>query len=142
MNGRGQWRQSLSAKKKSDCQPRLNNLLSVLDRKGKRVDEILEPKRSVLGEGLRRLLDERGEERAPGSQTAMLEHQGRRHVVRLVNLSQSGAMIAFQAMLPEGDDVMLQLLDHGPVKGHVRWSRDGRVGINFLEPLGSIVDEQ
>ena len=107
------------------------------------VNETPEPKRSAIGEGLRRLLDERGEDRAlPGSQTAMLEHGGRRHVVRLVNLSRSGAMIAFQAILPEGDLVMLQLLDHGAVKGQVRWSRDGRAGINFLEPLGSIVDQE
>ena len=99
-------------------------------------------KRSVVGEGIRRLLDERDELRTSlASQTAMLAHRGRRHVVRLVNLSRSGAAIAFHGDLPDGDPVMLQLLDHGAVAGQVKWSRDGRVGINFAAPLDGPLDE-
>ena len=100
-------------------------------------------KRSGIGEGIRRLLDERGEERSPASsQTAMLDHDGRRHVVRVVNLSPSGAMIVFQGKLPDGDAVTLQLLDHGPVTGQVRWTRDGRIGINFSRPLDGVLDQE
>ena len=43
-------------------------------------------------------------------------------------------MIVFQGDLAEGDDVMFQLLDHGPVTAQVRWVRDGRVGISFADP--------
>ncbi len=96
-----------------------------------------------MGQGLRRLLDERADQRAsPVSQTAMLDHDGRRHVVRLIDLSPSGAMIAFQGKLAEGDQVTLQLLDHGPVTGQVRWSREGRVGINFSRPPESMLDRE
>ena len=107
------------------------------------MDETPASKRSTFGVGIRRLLDERGEERMPlGSQTAMLEHQGRRHVVRLVNLSPSGAMVAFHGVLADGEQATLHLLDHGPVTGQVRWSRDGRLGINFSEPLDSMLDQK
>ena len=106
------------------------------------VNQTPNSKRSVVGEGIRRLLDEREEQRtSSASQTAMLEHRGRRHVVRLVNLSRSGAAIAFHGDLPEGDPVMLQLLDHGAVAGQVKWSSDGRVGINFAAPLDGPLDE-
>ena len=58
----------------------------------------------------------------------------------LVNLSTSGAMIAFNGDLAEGDAVTLQLLDHGLVTGQVRWAREGRVGINFSKPLEDLQD--
>lgn len=105
------------------------------------MDEIPASKSPGFGDALRRLLDERGEQRdSPASQTAMLDHQGRRHVVRLINVSQSGAMISFQGALADGDEVTLHLLDHGPLTGQVRWSRDGRVGINFSLPLEGNLD--
>ena len=107
------------------------------------MDETPASKRTTFGEGIRRLLDERAEERMPlGSQTAMLDYQGRRHVVRLVNLSPSGAMVVFHGALCDGDQVTLHLLDHGPVTGQVRWSHDGRLGINFSEPLDSMLDQE
>lgn len=122
---------------KIDCQPRLNvHLLCSGANSRNDVDDSPASKRPALSEGLRRLLDERGEARAsPSSQTAVLNHDGHRHVVRLVNLSASGVMIAFNGDLAEGDEVMVQLLDHGPVTGQVRWTREGRVGINFTKPL-------
>ncbi len=93
-------------------------------------------KRHGIGDGLRRLLDQRGEERAQSeSPTAVLDLAGRRHVVRLVNVSESGAMVVFHGQVAEDDAVTLQLLDHGAVAGQVRWVRDGRVGINFSDPV-------
>ena len=92
--------------------------------------------RPGIGDGLRRLLDQRTEQRMVGeTQTAILNHRGHRHVVRVANLSSSGAMIVFQGDLAEGDEIMLQLLDQSPVAGQVRWVRDGRVGINFSDQL-------
>lgn len=100
------------------------------------MDETPAPKRPSLTAGLRRLLDERAEERTtPASQTAVLNHRGRNHVVRLVNLSSLGAMVAYNGELTDGDEVTLQLLDHGSVAGQVRWISEGRAGIHFTAPL-------
>ena len=85
---------------------------------------------------VRRVFDERGEprEQAP-SQTGVLAHRGRNHVVRIVNLSNSGAMVIFPILPHIGEAVTLQLLDWGQVSGHVRWVRDGKIGINFAAAL-------
>lgn len=96
-----------------------------------------------ITDGLRRLLDQRDEERSDGgSQTAVLTHNGSRHVVGVVNLSASGAMIRFGGELIEGTEVQLQLLDHGTVTGQVRWIRDGRVGVSFADPIGVVEDQE
>lgn len=95
-----------------------------------------------IADGLRRLLDQRDEERSDsGSQTAVLTHDGNRHVVGILNLSPSGAMLRFRGVLADGDEVMLQLLDHGPVAGQVRWVRDGRVGVAFATSLEGVEDQ-
>ena len=94
-------------------------------------------KRPGISDGLRRLLDQRAEQRDDvDAQTAVLNLRGRRHVVRVANLSSSGAMIVFAGDLAEGDEVALQLLDHGAVTGQVRWVRDGRVGVSFADSAG------
>ena len=99
------------------------------------MDETPASKRSTFGDGIRRLLDERGEERmALGSQTAMLEHQGRRHVVRLVNLSPSGAMVLFEEIPHIGEVVTLQLPDRAQQAASICWVREGRIGLNFDLP--------
>ena len=46
-----------------------------------------------------------------------------------------GVMVIYPDMAHIGEEVTLQLLDRGEVCGHVRWVRDGRVGINFAQPL-------
>lgn len=89
-----------------------------------------------ITDGFRRLLDQRDEERSDwGSETAVMTHEGNRHVVGVVNLSASGAMIRFRGELAEAVEVQLQLLDHGLVAGQVRWIRDGRVGVEFSTPI-------
>ncbi len=75
------------------------------------------------------------------TQTAILNHRGHRHVVRVGNLSASGAMIAFTGDLAEGDEIALQLLDHGAVPAQVRWVRDGRVGVSFAGLADPATDE-
>jgi hypothetical protein len=92
----------------------------------------------MISRSVRRLFDQRDALRfdAQGEmQTAVLVHGGRNHVVRIGNLSASGAMVLSGEVPRIGDAVTLQLLDHGAVAGHVRWVRDGRVGINFATPL-------
>ena len=85
---------------------------------------------------VKRVFDERGEARFDGeSQAAVLNHRGRNHVIRVGNVSPSGAMIVYSGIPHIGETVTLQLLDHGSVAGQVRWVRDGRVGINFIAPL-------
>jgi len=79
-----------------------------------------------------RNIDERGEARHPAvSNTAVLEFRGRKHVVQLVNISPSGAMVIFPHMPNIGERLPLQLLERGVVISQVRWVRDGRIGLSF-----------
>ena len=85
---------------------------------------------------VKRMFDERGEPRFEGDlQTASLVIRERNHVVRVGNISSSGAMVVFADVPNIGEPVTLHLLDHGAVAGQVRWVRDGHVGINFITPL-------
>ena len=90
----------------------------------------------MIPRGVKRMFDERLEPRFDGeSQTAVLNHRGRNYVIRIVNISDSGAMLIYAGAPHIGETVTIQLLDHGAVAGQVRWVRDGRVGINFVAPL-------
>ena len=90
----------------------------------------------MIPRSVRRMFDERGEERVDaGSRSAVLVLRGRNHLVQLVNLSASGAMVRFASEAYIGETVSLQCLDHGAVAGQVRWLRDGRMGISFASPL-------
>jgi hypothetical protein len=84
----------------------------------------------------KRSIDERAELRhAAVSSTAVLEFRGRKHVVRLVNVSSSGAMVIFPHTPNIGERLPLQLLDRGVVTSQVRWVKDGRIGLSFAAPL-------
>jgi hypothetical protein len=83
-----------------------------------------------------RSIDERTEVRHSSlSSTAVLEFRGRKHVVRLVNVSPSGAMVIFPHVPNIGERLLLQLLDRGGVWAQVRWVRDGRIGVSFAANL-------
>jgi hypothetical protein len=83
-----------------------------------------------------RAIDERGEMRhAAVSNTAVLEFRGRKHVVRLINVSKSGAMVIFPHIPNIGERLPLQLLGEGFVRAQVRWVKDGRIGLSFATPL-------
>lgn len=83
-----------------------------------------------------RSIDERAEPRYPAaSGTAMLEFRGRKHVVRLVNVSRSGAMVIFPHTPNIGEVLPLHLLDRGRVPAQVIWVKDGRIGVSFAVPL-------
>jgi PilZ domain len=83
-----------------------------------------------------RTIDERLEPRHPAaSSTAMLEFRGRKHVVRLINVSKSGAMAIFPHTPNIGERLLLHILDQGLVTAQVRWVKDGRIGLSFLTPV-------
>jgi hypothetical protein len=85
---------------------------------------------------VKRVFDERSEERLDAESSAVvLSLRGRNHVVTLVNLSRSGAMLRFGGDAHIGESVSLQLLDRGTIAGQVRWLRDGRMGVYFATPL-------
>lgn len=84
-----------------------------------------------------RTIDERTEVRhAALSGTGVLDFRGRKHVIRLVNISSSGAMVIFPHTPNIGERLNLQLLDRGLVSAQVRWVKEGRVGLSFTTPYG------
>ena len=90
---------------------------------------------SMIPRSVRRMFDERSEPREEDSSSAVLELRGRRHKVRLGNLSPSGAMVIFPLMPHIGEPVVLHLSGRGPVPGQVCWVRDGRIGVTFAASL-------
>jgi hypothetical protein len=83
-----------------------------------------------------RVIDERAEARhAAVSSTAVLDFRGRKHVIRLINISPSGAMVIFPHTPNIGERLNLQLLDRGIVSAQVRWVKEGRIGLSFTSPL-------
>ncbi len=91
---------------------------------------------SMIPRTEKRSIDERTEVRHPSlSGTAVLEFRGRKHVIRLINLSPSGAMVHFPHTPNIGERLLLHVLDRGAVWAQVRWVRDGRVGLSFAVPL-------
>ncbi len=91
---------------------------------------------SMIPRTVKRMFDERAEQRVEAeSQTALLSIRGRNHIVSVVNLSRSGAMLRFTGDAHIGETVALQMLDRGSIAGQVRWLRDGRMGVYFATPL-------
>jgi hypothetical protein len=91
---------------------------------------------AMIPRSAQRAIDERGEMRHSAvSNTAVLEFRGRKHVVRLANVSKSGAMIIFPHVPNIGERLPLQLLGAGFVSTQVRWVKDGRIGLSFATPL-------
>lgn len=87
---------------------------------------------SMIPRQVKRLFDQRAEQRVePTSGTAVLAYRGNDHVVRLVNLSASGAMVAFPHIPHIGERLTIRLLDRGTVGAQVRWVKDGRIGLAF-----------
>lgn len=90
---------------------------------------------SIVPRTATRHADERGEPRADArSQTGVLEFRGRRHVVRLLNVSPSGAMVIFSLIPHIGETISMQLIGRGQIGGEVCWVRDGKIGVTFAGP--------
>ena len=91
---------------------------------------------AMIPRQVRRMFDQRDEPRAEADpDTALLCWRGQVKVVRLGNVSPSGAMLLFDGDLHIGERVALQVMDREAVPAQVRWVRDGRVGINFSDPV-------
>ncbi len=91
---------------------------------------------AMIARNQERSIEERGEERvSAASGTAVIEFRGRKHVVRLVNLSSGGAMVIFPHIPNIGERLPLQLLDRGCMSAQVRWVKDGRLGLSFAGGL-------
>jgi hypothetical protein len=82
-------------------------------------------------QALKRLGDARRERRQAVARPAVLTIGGQMFDVRLLDISRSGAMVVFEGSIAEGENVILQPLDRDPLRGQVRWSRAGRIGIGF-----------
>ena len=82
-----------------------------------------------------RLIDARRYPRhSAGTRPASLTAAGEDYRVRVIDLSDGGAMIDGDVSLPTGSEVILRLLDREPLRAQVRWSVDGRIGLRFGEP--------
>lgn len=84
---------------------------------------------------LKRMADARREPRQTMDRGATLVVDGQARHVRLLDLSESGAMVSGPTLAAPGESVILQVLDRDPLRGQVRWSRDGRIGIGFTAPV-------
>lgn len=90
---------------------------------------------AMIPRNSKRVIDERTETRHVSmSSTAVLEFRGRKHVIRLINVSPSGAMVIFPHTPNIGERLPLHILDRGLVTAQVRWVRDGRIGLSFAAP--------
>lgn len=86
----------------------------------------------MIARSVARSFDQRGESRTPVvRRAAHIRFRNQPHVVRVVNLSSSGAMLAFAPVPHIGEAVTLQLGDDEPVAARVCWVRDGHIGIEF-----------
>lgn len=91
---------------------------------------------AMIPRTVRRMFDERSEQRtAAESQTAVLSIRGRRHIVRVVNVSPSGAMLGCPFIPHIGERASVELSGHAPAAAQVCWVRDGKIGVNFVSPL-------
>jgi hypothetical protein len=91
---------------------------------------------SMIPRSEKRTIDERAEVRQSSlSNAAVLEFRGRKHVVQLINVSSSGAMVRFPYVPNIGERLLIQVLDRGAVWAQVRWVKDGRIGLSFASPL-------
>ena len=60
---------------------------------------------------------------------------GRTHGARIINISALGLMCRTEAQLPIGERVAVWLPVVKDQAGEVRWSEDGRIGVEFLEKI-------
>ncbi|HKY81655.1 MAG TPA: PilZ domain-containing protein [Sphingobium sp.] len=82
--------------------------------------------------------------RAPRVLVDMVSHiaaQGRTHGVRIINISALGLMCRTDAPLMIGERISVWLPVVKNVQAEVRWAEDGRVGVEFRQPIEPSVYE-
>jgi hypothetical protein len=76
--------------------------------------------------------EQRCEERHEGLvESATLFFRGEEHHVPVVNLSSRGTMIECALVPRMGESVIIRFDGFSPMHAFVRWTRDGRIGLNF-----------
>ena len=91
---------------------------------------------SMVPRSVTRYVDHRCEPRLEAdAQTAVLELRGREHIVELVNISASGAMLIFSLIPYIGETIRLELGGRGKVSGTVCWVKGGKIGVTFAGPV-------
>ena len=91
---------------------------------------------SMVPRSVARAVDHRREERVDvGLMVALLEWRGSAHVVSVVNISRSGAMLIFSLIPYIGEPITLRIDGQGVAGGRVLWVRNGRIGVGFDAPL-------
>lgn len=87
---------------------------------------------AMIPRRVKRMFDQREDVRVPPDPNqAILGWRGKSQAVKVVNVSDGGAMLLLDEVPHIGERVTLQLVDRGLIAGQVRWVRDGRVGVNF-----------
>jgi hypothetical protein len=77
-------------------------------------------------------VERRAERRQEGVfECATLVFRGTPHVVPVINISSRGTMIESDLVPRLGESVQIRFAGCSPIYAFVRWSRDGRLGLNF-----------
>ena len=64
-----------------------------------------------------------------------LEENGEQHKVKIRNLSAGGMMVESDLDVTQGQSVVVNLRNIGPVRGEIAWARSGRFGVAFNRPV-------
>ena len=79
-----------------------------------------------------RHVDPRSEPRFHGLvESAVLSFRGAEHHVPVIDISSRGTQIESDIAPRLGESVMIRFDGCSPIYAFVRWSRDGRLGLNF-----------
>jgi hypothetical protein len=77
-------------------------------------------------------VEQRSEPRHEGLiERAMLTFRGADYPVPVVNISSRGTMVESDLMPRLGESVMIRFDGCSPIYAFVRWTREGRLGLNF-----------
>jgi len=77
-------------------------------------------------------IEQRAEPRREGLvDRATLFFRGGEHDVGVVNISSRGTMIESTIAPRLGESVIIRFEGYSPLHAFVRWTRDGRIGLNF-----------
>jgi hypothetical protein len=66
---------------------------------------------------------------------ARVTHAGSSHEAELINVCASGAMVSAAFDPVPWDRVILELGDHPPIECAVLWVKEGRIGLEFAQPI-------
>ena len=65
----------------------------------------------------------------------MIEENGEQHKVKVRNLSAGGMMVESDLDVTQGQSIVVNLRNIGPVRGEIAWARSGRFGVAFNRPV-------